>query len=69
MTLMGDVTVVCHTEALEKISASVSSLSINIQVEVIAKSSVEDNLGSAEVLNLLKDTITVTPPPLKLLMV
>ena len=62
MTLMGDVTVVCHTEALEKISASVSSLSIDIQIKVFAKSSVQDNLGSAEVLNLLKDTITVTTP-------
>jgi hypothetical protein len=59
MALIEDVTIVCHTEALEQISAYTSSLPLNITVKVIAPSSVEDNLGSAEVLNLLKDTVTV----------
>jgi len=54
-----DVTVVCHTEALDEISAYTSSLILNITIKVIAKSSIADNLASAEVLALFKDTITV----------
>jgi hypothetical protein len=57
--LTADVTVLCHTEAREQILAYTSSLSLDITIKVISKSSIADNLGSAEVLALLKNTITV----------
>ena len=56
---MEAVTVVCHTETLERISAYTTSLSFHMTIQVEAPSSVEDNLGSAEVLGLLSDSITV----------
>ena len=59
------VTVVCHTETLERISAYTASLSFNMTIKVDAPSSVEDNLGSAEVLGLLSDSITVHHTPLE----
>ena len=60
---MTAVTVVCHSETLEQISAYTTSLSFNnnMTIKVDAPSSVEDNLGSADVLRLLSDTITVRP--------
>ena len=59
---MDGVTVVCHTEALEQISAYIATLSFNTMVvRVDAPSSVKDNIGSADVLRLLGDRITVSP--------
>ena len=59
---MEAVTVVCHTETLERVSAYTASLSFHMTIQVEAPSSVEDNLGSAEVLGLLSHSITVCLP-------
>ena len=57
---MDGVTVVCHTEALERISAYTATLSFNkMMIRVDAPSSVEDNIGSADVLRLLAKKIIV----------
>jgi len=56
------VTVVCHTEALERITSYTTSLSLSMEISVEAPSSVEDNLGSAEVLAMVADKITVSLP-------
>lgn len=52
---------ICHTEALERIAAYVATLTFEMTINVEAPSSVEDNLGSADVLGLLADTIKVSP--------
>ena len=65
--LIVDVTVVCHTEALDRIAAYTATLSFEMQIRVEAPSSVEDNLASADVLRLLADSIKVTPSPSKTL--
>jgi hypothetical protein len=57
--LIGDVTVVCHSETLAKISAYTSSLSLGMDIKVEGPSSVEDNMGSADILGLLSENITV----------
>jgi hypothetical protein len=57
--LMEGVTVVCHTEAKDKIASYTASLSLDMAIQVQAPSSVEDNLGSADVLRLLSKHITV----------
>jgi len=54
-----DVTVVCHTESLEQIKAYISSLSLSMEIKLEAPSSLEDNMGSADVIGLLKDLVTV----------
>ena len=60
-SLSVDVTVICHTEASERIIAYTASLSFEMRIQVEAPSSVEDNLGTADVLGLLSDMITVSP--------
>jgi len=55
------VTVVCHKESEEKIVAYVLTLSWNMQISVEAPSSLEDDLGSADVLSLLAENIVVYP--------
>ena len=52
-------TVVCHTEVLEQIVAYTKSLPFEMRIQVKAPSSVDDNLGSADVLRLLSEMITV----------
>lgn len=56
---MKGVTVVCHTETVERITAYTASLSLDMTIQVQAPSSVEDNLGSADVLRLFSKHITV----------
>lgn len=50
----------CHTEALDRISSYTASLSLSMQIDVQAPSSVKDNLGSAEVLRVLANKISVS---------
>ena len=57
------VTIVCHTETVERISAYTASLPFKMTIKVDAPSTVEDNLGSADVLRLLSESITVSPAP------
>jgi len=54
-----DVTVVCHKESLEQIKSYTSTLSLDLEIKVEAPSSLEDNMGSADVMGMLKDSVTV----------